>query len=110
MYEYVKQTEEHGVKTPLKYDGLCRSWKRTVNGRPASDMGQILMVKNRLQPHIVAHECMHATFEFMKRKRLKMPDRLLECTSEEIVAHAVGDMTGQIFTKLAKSKHDFKFY
>lgn len=106
MYRYVKQTHWYGGKEHKNYDALCRTWRRSTEGRLSPEMGDMLFYRDRLQADAVAHECMHATFEFMHRVRLKMPNRSKEETKragdEEIVCHSVGDMSSQVYRGLRK--------
>jgi hypothetical protein len=106
MYAYVKQTNWYNKgPIPNDYDALCRSWVYVKKGRMQPEMGDILLVQGLLQSKFVSHECMHATFEFMRRKKVQMPDRLRgtdDRYAEEIVCLAVGDMSSQVYMGLTK--------
>lgn len=113
MYRYEKQTYWFGTRPTKDYDALCRTYfKSNPNGRLSPELGEILLTTRNLWPNAVAHECTHGMFAFMRRKRLRMPDRLnkskgMSNPDEEIVCHAVGDMTDQIYRKLIKHGYEF---
>lgn len=111
MRLYANEGRRAGRKIGMDCCGLCApvTGKFLRRGRFKVDLkcGEVLLEMKHLGVNVVSHEFTHAALAYARHKKIPVTDgakgEAFIGWEEEIVCHAVGDMTGRCYKNLYKA-------
>ena len=106
MYEYYKNT---GGYEELDFDAICRDLEIYKGDIPSNKIGEILLTRNSCRTGIIAHECGHAVFQYLRR--IHQEETFADLSedkkiwkAEEMYCQILGDLTMQVVNNLYRNK------